>query len=278
MICSTHRADKSFTAVATIIYQRNVATERNKHMNRLHVELRIRALRAQLGDALRHGAPVIAMLRGTVAELERQTPLPDLALLRARLRMLYQDLHFSLLLRANPWLILPKDFFRDAADVVAPRLLSKVIVTADGRAGRISEVVATGNAPGTGDIRAGLTEDAAGRLTLPSDPSKTCASILCVSGASTSCVAVTAIAPLDGAAVMEAQAGEPPDDDGLFHGPAVAGALGLAQRHQGTDVTRRQSPIRVASDLQSSPLVLGQSWRPGPSRGSSLWRWAVPRR
>jgi DNA-3-methyladenine glycosylase len=247
-------------------------------MNRLHVELKLRGLRAQLGDALRRGAPVVAMLRGAIADLEYQTRLSDLEFLRKGLRLLYRDLHFSLLLRLHPWLILPRDFFCHAAHVVAPGLLGKIIVTADGRAGRIAEVV-VGEVDRNTDLSKDIhPEDLAGRLALSGNAPEGCASVFCVSDHRVSRIAITAITPLDGVNVMEAQAGTPPDSDGQFRGPAVMNALGLVRRNQGNDVTRHQSAIRIATDLQASPLVVGRPWRPRLGRTTGLWRWTVPRR
>ena len=245
-------------------------------MNRIRVELRIRGLRAQLGDALRRGAPVDAMLRGTIADLEAHARQSDPEFLKRSLRLLYRDFHFSLLLQAHPWLILSRDFFCQPAHVVAPDLLSKIIVTGDGRAGRIAEVV-VGEDDRSSDLNGGIhTEDLAGRLALSGNTPEGCACILCVHDREISRIAITAIAPLGGVPVMEAQAGVPPDSDGKFRGSAVVKALGLLRRHQGNDVTRRQSAIRIASDLQAKPLVVGRPWRPRSGRPTGLWRWTVP--
>ena len=245
-------------------------------MSRLHVELKVRALRAQIGERLRRGAPVVAALRHAVADLEAQTRRPDLDFLRARLSAMFKDWQFNLLLRANPWLILQKGFFRHSADVVAPHLLSKIIVMADGRAGRIAEVRV--KEPSSEDGVDRRAERRAGQLVLKDDRSQQEASVTCIHHGQPSMVIIQAIEPVEGAAVMEAQAGAPPDEHGLFRGSKVVASLGLASRHEGSDVTRRRSPIRIAWDLQSPPLVLGQARRSRKNRAARVWSWGVPRR
>lgn len=245
-------------------------------MSRLQVELKVRALRAQIGERLRRGAPVVAALKRAVAELEAQTRRRDLDFLRARLSAMLKDWQFNLLLRANPWLILQKGFFRHSAHVVAPHLLSKIIVMADGRAGRIAEVRVK-ESSFAHDIQP-RSDHRAGRLVLNDELVQQEASVTCIDHGQPSMVVIQAIKPVEGAAVMEAQAGAPPDKHGLFRGSRVVASLGLASRHQGTDVTRRQSPIRIAWDFQAPPLVLGQARRSRKSRTARIWSWGVPRR
>lgn len=247
-------------------------------MNRLHVELKLRALRAQVGDRLRRGAPVMATLRKAIAELETHTRVPDLQFMRERLSIALKDWHFSLLLRANPWLIVQRGFFHRPAAVVAPSLLSKVIVTADGRAGRITEVSVEERCTAGSTSSAPQGTDLAGRLVLTDEKSERCAGLMCVCDSEPSKVVITAIEPLEGAVVMEAQAGTPPDEEGLYRGAAVVSALGLARRHQGSDVTERKGAIRVAWDLQAPPLVLGQARVVQRKRVARVWRWGLPRR
>lgn len=244
-------------------------------MSRLLVEWKVRGLRAQIGERMRSGAPVVALLRCAVAELEAQTRLPDMDFLRERLLAMLEDWRFSLLLRANPWLILQKGFFRHSADVVAPHLLSKVIVTTDGRAGRIAEVAAVA---GDDDARLPPSPRHAGRLQLSGDAWRCCASISCVCDSRASSVLIRAIEPLEGRALMQAQAGTHPDADGFFRGAEVVSALGLKPRHQGSDVTRRRSAVRIAWDLQPPPLVLGEARGSRQRRGGRIWSWGLPRR
>jgi DNA-3-methyladenine glycosylase len=247
-------------------------------MNRLHVELKLRTLRAQVGDRLRRGAPVMATLRKAIAELEAHTRVPDLPFMRQRLRVALKDWHFSLLLRANPWLMLQRGFFRRPAAVVAPALLSKVIVTADGRAGRIAEVSVDERGTDDSTSNSPHSTDLAGRLVLTGETPERCAGLMCVCDSQPSKVVITAIEPLEGSAVMEAQAGIPPDKEGLYRGSAVVFALGLSRRHQGGDVTEHKGAIRIAWDLQVPPLVLGQARSVRRNRVARVWRWGLPRR
>jgi len=248
-------------------------------MSRLQLELKVRALRAQIGDRLRRGAPVVAALGNAVAELEAQTRRPDLDFLRIRLAEMLKDWHFSLLLRANPWLILQKGFFRHSADVVAPHLLSKVIVTADGRAGRIAEVLVKEPDVDDNDTTLAAKPTArAGRLILSGDASEQHASVTCVCEGQPSTVIIQAIEPVEGMAVMAAEAGVSPHAQGVFEGADVVSSLGLTHRHHGNDVTLRRSAVRIAWDLQSPPLVVGQVRRSRKHRAARMWSWGLPRR
>jgi hypothetical protein len=233
-------------------------------MNRLHVELKLRTLRAQVGDRLRRGAPVMATLRKAIAELEAHTRVPDLPFMRQRLRVALKDWHFSLLLRANPWLMLQRGFFRRPAAVVAPALLSKVIVTADGRAGRIAEVSVDERGTDDSTSNSPHSTDLAGRLVLTGETPERCAGLMCVCDSQPSKVVITAIEPLEGSAVITTL--------------AVVFALGLSRRHQGGDVTEHKGAIRIAWDLQVPPLVLGQARSVRRNRVARVWRWGLPRR
>jgi DNA-3-methyladenine glycosylase len=245
-------------------------------MSRLRIELKLRALRAQLGARFRHGAPVMDHLRDAVAALEQQTADSDLDYLRQRLQFVLNDWHLSLLIRANPWLILQRDLYAQSAQKVGPALLGHVIVTSDGRAARITEVVASDKAPertALSDLRPGR-RDLAGTLFLPDETGAQPVVIVCGDVDDLSSVAITSIEPLEGLALMAGACGLTVAEALVFHGHAVACALGLSHRHHGMDLTRRQSDIRIASILQASPLVIGEARR--RRTAGREWRWGIP--
>lgn len=248
-------------------------------MSREHIELKVRSLRAQLGERLRSGAPVIARLRRAIDELEGQTAMAERGYLRERLQSLLDDWHITLLVRANPWLILQREFYRPSAQVVSPGLLGNVIITGDGRAARIAEVVACDDAPPANALAPIMRSrtQLAGRLFLSHEHGAPRASILCGHASGVTMASVTRIEPLEGIALMVAEGGELANGAGTFQGEAVVHALGLGHRHHGADLTRRQSPVRIASLLQASPLAIGQPRRSRRAPSGREWRWTLPR-
>lgn len=246
-------------------------------MSRLRIELKLRGLRAELGAQFRRGAPVIGSLRSAVMALEQQAAGADLEYLRERLQSLLQDWRLSLLVRANPWLILQRELYAQSAQKVGPALLGNVIVTGDGRAARITEVIASDQPPpdavmATLKVRG---PELAGRLCLVGEKGSRHAQVLCGHASEISTVTITGIEPLEGLALMAGACELPETEAEAFHGADIVRALGLMDRHHGSDLTRRQNDIRIASILQASPLAIGQARRRRPS--TREWHWGIPR-
>lgn len=246
-------------------------------MSRLSIELEVRALRARMGMQLRRGLPATGMLRGAVMDLERRTPHVDQAYLQERLLALLKDWRISLLVRANPWLILPRDFYRMPAPLAGPALLGNVIVTGDGRVARIAEVVTRDSAPCPLSIASMRESHAAmpGRLCLHEEDGVMLASVLCGSSFDMSLITLSAIEPLEGVATIMGQCGLPGDGACTLHGGAVVRSLGLEARHHGMDLALRSSAVRIASTLRRTPLTRGR--RVDAASLRPRWRWALPR-
>lgn len=245
-------------------------------MSRLRTELKLRALRAQLGARFRRGLPVVGNLRHAVIALEQQTARADLDYLRDRLQTLLQDWRLSLLVRANPWLILQRELYAQSAQRVGPALLGNIILTGDARAARITEVVASDRPPAAGVLARmrGRRKDWAGRLCMTEHDGIRQASILCGEANELSTLTLTGIQPLEGCSLMAGACGVNEESADMFHGGSVACALGLTSRHHGLDLTRRQSAIRIASILQASPLAVGKA--SAVKTAAREWRWRIP--
>lgn len=246
-------------------------------MSRLRIELEVRALRARMGIRMRRGLPASDMLRGEALDLKRRTPHIDQAYLQERLLVLLRDWRISLLVRANPWLIVPHDFYRMPATLAGPALLGNIIVTGDGRVARIAEVVTRDSAPSPLSL-ASMRKPCtlmAGRLCLHEESGVMLASILCGPPFDMSLITLSAIEPLEGVAVIMGQCGLPTDGACTLHGGAVARSLGLEAHHHGIDLALRSSTVRIASTLGRTLLTRGHrmdavSLRP-------RWRWVLPR-
>lgn len=243
-------------------------------LDRLQVELEVRALRSQIGDRLRRGAPVLKALQQRISELEASTCLLDQAFLHERLRALFRDWQISLMLRINPWLVVNRPFFCRSAAIVAPSLLNKVIVAADGRAGRIVGVDVPDQGPAPSPAVGSLT-DCAGRLAISGIEATRSASVICVAAGRRSSVVISAIDPIESIAWMRSMTDGTADAPGELEGDAVVRALGLGVNHQGSDLTDATGDVRIASDLRPSPLVLGQRGH-SIGRNARLWRWRIP--
>ena len=173
-------------------------------MSHLRTELRIRALRAQLGAQFRRHGPVIDTLRLSVMELERQTEDRDVDYLHERLTGVLHKWRINLLIQANPWLILQRAFYSRPSQLVGPSLLGNIIVTDDGRAARIAEVVTSEETPS--DTASMVPSDAVGQLVISTESHEPKVCVLCGRPPDTSMVALASIEPLEGLALMASQA------------------------------------------------------------------------
>ncbi|RAO77266.1 hypothetical protein [Dyella jiangningensis] len=240
-------------------------------MSHLRTELRIRALRAQLGAQFRRHGPVIDTLRLSVMELEQQTDDRDVDYLHERLAGVLHKWRINLLIQANPWLILQRAFYSRPSQLVGPDLLGNIIVTDDGRAARIAEVVTSEAAPT--DSASLLPTDAVGQLVVSAESHEPKVCVLCGHPPDTSAVALASIEPLEGLALMAAQA--PSTEAEAFNGASIVRALGLEDRSRAIDVTHRRSAVQIASILQPVPLAIGRPKRNRRNGHPREWRWSI---
>lgn len=249
-------------------------------MSRLGIELQVRALRARLGAQLRRGQQPIGTLRCAVTELEAHTPSVDQPYLQERLVTVLHDCRINLLVCANPWLILPRGFYVAPAPKVGPMLLDHVIVTDDGRVARITEVVTSSRRPAASMLAALPVPagDLPGRLCLYEDHGVSKAAVLCGKPHDLSAVTITAVEPLEGAALMRTECGLPGASPCTLHGGAVVRALGLGHRDQGADLARRESTACIASMLRPFRPAAGTPLPGEASAAHPDWRWRVAHR
>lgn len=181
---------------------------------------------------------------------------------------------------------LSRAFFNRAATVVAPRLLNKILASADGRAGRIVEVEAYAGAidPAAHTFRGKTTRNA----TMFGPPGHMyvyftygmhwCCN--CVSGpVGTGCgVLIRALEPLHGLAQMREARPRTTNDRDLCRGPArLTQAMGIDGTHDGMNLVDASDLFTIVDDGVMPPKNLVGSLRIGISRGKDLpWRWSVP--
>lgn len=240
-------------------------------MSHLRTELGIRALRAQLGTQFRRHGPVIDTLRLSVMELEQQTDDRDVDYLHDRLMGVLHKWRINLLIQSNPWLILQRAFYSRPSHLVGPSLLGNIIVTDDGRAARIAEVVTSDVVPR--DTASLLPCEAVGRLVVSEEDQVPKVCVLCGRAPETSAVALASIEPLEGLALMKAQA--PAEELETYRGASIVHALGLGNRSRAIDVTHRRSAVQIASILQPVPLAVGRPKRSRRNGHPREWRWSI---
>ncbi|HTB96552.1 MAG TPA: DNA-3-methyladenine glycosylase [Terracidiphilus sp.] len=173
----------------------------------------------------------------------------------------------SVAARAALGRLLPRSFFEASPEIVAPRLLGKVLAHHDSRgivAGRIVEVEAylgPHNAPP--DPAAHAHRGPTARNLVLFGPAGHayvyaiygryyCMNISCEIEGHAGCILIRALEPVAGLARMAANRGLPKNAAPrlLTSGPGrLCQALGLTRlRHNGLDVTHRASPLQVRDD------------------------------
>jgi DNA-3-methyladenine glycosylase len=104
-----------------------------------------------------------------------------------------------------------------------------------------------------------------------------CANAVCREDGVAAAVLLRALAPIDGLDAMRAARPLARRDRDLCSGPAkLCQALGIGPAHNGTDLTRRPSLVRIVDDGTAPPASPTVSTRVGLSVGvDQLWRWHV---
>lgn len=184
-----------------------------------------------------------------------------------------------------PGNVLPRSFYHRDARCVAPELLNKVLVSADGRSGRIVEVEAYCGSidPAAHTFRGKTKRNATmfGRAGFMyvyfTYGMHWCCNAVCGDEGDGSGVLLRALEPMTGLEHMRIARPRARRDRDLCSGPGrLTQALGIFGAHNGIDLVAAQDGFTIVSDGTMPPQdpVAGQ--RIGISRGKDLlWRWRI---
>lgn len=185
-----------------------------------------------------------------------------------------------------PWPPLPRGFYQRHAAEVAPELLNKLLVRADGRAGRIVEVEAYGGGddPAAHSFRGRTARNAtmfgpAGHLYVYfTYGMHWCGNAVCGPPGQGWGVLLRAMEPVLGLEAMRKARGEPAKDRDLASGPGRLGqAMGLTRTLDGADLVVPDLGIWITSDGVDPPTDPAVGPRVGIRHAIDLpWRWHVP--
>jgi len=182
--------------------------------------------------------------------------------------------------------LVPQSFYRRDPRAVAPELLNKILVAADGRSGRIVEVEAYCGAddPAAHTYRGKTRRNA----TMFGPPGHMyvyftygmhwCANTVCGDEGIGAGVLLRALEPLSGLAQMRAARPAAKRDRELCSGPArLTQALGITGVQDGIELFSGNAPFSIITDGVAPPRNIVGTRRIGISRGiEHPWRWCVP--
>ncbi|TYT23858.1 DNA-3-methyladenine glycosylase [Luteimonas viscosa] len=181
---------------------------------------------------------------------------------------------------------LPRSFYLRHPAVVAPELLNKVLVRADGRAGRIVEVEAYAGSedPAAHSHRGPTLRNASmfgpgGHLYVYLNYGiHWCANAVCGEVGEGHGILLRAIEPVAGVDLMRQARGGPAKERDIGSGPGRLGqAMGITRALDGADLVTGDAGLWIVCDgvLPPANPVVGP--RVGISRAVDLpWRWSVP--
>jgi DNA-3-methyladenine glycosylase len=183
---------------------------------------------------------------------------------------------------------LRREFFTESSLLVAPKLLNKLLVGADGRAGRIIEVEAYHGAQDPAShafrgrtARNGAMFEAGGHLYVYfSYGVHWCANVVCGEVGEAQAVLLRALSPERGLDAMRAARWTSQtrrSDRDLCRGPGrLCQAMGIDKSLDGIDLTARQSPLWIEDDGVDPPGEVVGTPRVGISVATDLpWRFAL---
>lgn len=178
--------------------------------------------------------------------------------------------------------LVPRSFYARPPDIVAVELLNKIFVGPNG-SGRIVEVEAyDGERDPASHAFRGLTPRNSVMFGRPGHlyvyftyGMHWCANAVCREAGDAAAVLIRALAPIDGIERMWAARPRATRDRDLCSGPAkLCQALGITGAHNGVDLTRRASVVRIVDDGTAPPDVPAVSTRIGLTVAvDEQWRW-----
>ncbi len=182
--------------------------------------------------------------------------------------------------------VLPRAFYRRDSRVVAPALLNKVLVGADGRSGRIVETEAyCGSLDAAAHTYRGKTPRNASMFGPPgmlyvyfTYGLHYCCNTVCGEVGEGIGVLLRALAPLSGLEQMRALRPKARRDRDLCSGPGrLTQAMGISRAHDGIDLVTGGGGFYIIDDGTPPPLELTPSGRIGIRHAADeAWRWYVP--
>ncbi|HET7161456.1 MAG TPA: DNA-3-methyladenine glycosylase [Rhodanobacteraceae bacterium] len=181
---------------------------------------------------------------------------------------------------------LPQSFFRRDARTVAPELLNKILLAADGRSGRIVEVEAYCGAidPAAHTYR-GKTQRNAVMFGPPgcmyvyfTYGMHWCCNAVCGDEGEGVAVLLRALQPLTGLERMRSARPAARSDRDLCRGPArLTQAMGITGAQDGIELFSGRTEFSLVDDGMSPPRAAQAGPRIGITRGvEHQWRWVVP--
>ena len=179
---------------------------------------------------------------------------------------------------------MPRSFYARAPEVVARELLNKVLIGPNG-SGRIVEVEAYDGVrdPASHAYR-GMTPRNSVMFGRPGHlyvyftyGMHWCANAVCREEGEAAAVLLRALAPIEGLEVMRSARMRARRDRDLCSGPAkLCQALGIGPAHNGLDLARRASAVRIVDDGTLPPPSPTVTARVGLSVGvDHPWRWYI---